>query len=130
MGQTVSKSCTPPPLCLRDCLANGHIDLAKYRLYSKRKCDDEEYIDIATQQKMYLKRKIGNEEGPKKKKSCHSCRTVKCHPILFHAEDGNARDVTCEDSAWYCLYIVSPPEGERLNKIFRRRFRLPYSVFI
>ena len=128
MGQTISKSYTPPPLCLRDCLIDGHIDLAKYRLYSKRTYDDE-YVDVENLQKENLKRKAYNEEGPTKKKAAHN-RSVKRHPILFHTDDGQVRDVTFKDSTWYCLYIVSPPEGKRLNAMFRRRFRLPYSVFL
>ena len=45
MDQTISNSHTPPPLCLCDFLFNGHIDLVKYHLYSKKIYNDEGYID-------------------------------------------------------------------------------------
>ena len=55
---------------------------------------------------------------------------MKRHPILWRSEDGNVRDVTFTDSTWYCLYVLSPPKGKRLNDIFRRRFRVPYTEFL
>ena len=45
MGQDISKAYTPPPLSLWDCLLDGHNNLAKYRLYSKRN-KTHGYIDI------------------------------------------------------------------------------------
>ena len=124
MGQAISQSCTPPPLGLRDCLVNGTIDLAKYRLYSKRTHDDEDIFNE-------FKRKMiaENDDGPKRKKTtCY--RSVKRHALLHHTDDGKVRDVNFKDSTWYCLYLRCPPEGERLNAMFRRRFRVPYSVFV
>ena len=45
MGNEISQAYTPPPLTLRDCLVDGQIDLARYRLYAKRTYEDE-YEDI------------------------------------------------------------------------------------
>ena len=50
--------------------------------------------------------------------------------MLFHADDGQARGASFKCSTWHCLHAASPPEDKRLNAIFRRRFRLPCSVFL
>ena len=44
MGQDVSKSITPPPLSLQDCLINGQIDIIRY-IYYRSKIDDMIKID-------------------------------------------------------------------------------------
>ena len=124
MGQDISKSYTPPPISFQDCLVNGQIDLGRYRLYSKRTNSDTDYINTGV-----LKRKSNHEEDRSTKRTKHS-RSIKRHPIMLHSDDGTARSVNYKDSVWYCLYVSSPPEGTRLNKFFRRRFRLPYSEFI
>ena len=52
-------------------------------------------------------------------------------PSLCRADDGSTlREATFEDSTWFRLYIQIPPVGKRLLKIFRQRFRIPYSEFI
>ena len=127
MGQSISKAYTPPPLSLRDCLVDGQIDLAKYRVYSKRTYGND-FIDTNGMMKNMKRKANAKPCGPKKRKRYK--RSVKRHPILLRTEDGNLRDVTFTDSTWYCLYILSPPEGKRLNDIFRRRFRVPYSEFL
>ena len=77
MGQNISSSYTPPPISLHDCLIDGQIDLAKYRIYSKRTYDDD-YIPTDD-----LKRKSNDDEhGPSKRTKY--CRSVKRHPILLH----------------------------------------------
>ena len=45
MVQQNCKSYTPPPLSLQDCLVDGRIDPARYRMYSK-KMYTSDYIDI------------------------------------------------------------------------------------
>ena len=45
MGQEISQAYSPPLVSFRDCLVDGQLDLAHYRLYSKRQYDDE-YEDI------------------------------------------------------------------------------------
>ena len=127
MGHSISKAYIPPPLSLRDCLIDGQIDLARYRLYSKRTYGDD-FIDTDAMINERKRKAYDKPTGPKKRK--RQKRSIKRHPILWSTDDGNVRNVTFKDSTWYCLYICSPPEGERLNKLFRRRFRVPYSEFI
>jgi hypothetical protein len=128
MGHTISKAYTPPPLSLRDCLVNGQIDLARYRVYSKRTYGDD-YIDTDAMMNTRKRKASVDDDEPKKKKR-ETKRSVKRHPILWKTDDGKVKNVTFKDSTWYCLYVSSPPEGDRLNNLFRKRFRLPYSEFI
>ena len=101
--------------------------MARYRLYSKRTYGDD-FIDTDAMINQRKRKAYDKPTGPKKRK--RQKRSIKRHPILWRTDDGKIRNVTFKDSTWYCLYICSPPEGERLNKLFRRRFRLPYSEFI
>ena len=47
MGHNFAKAHSPPPFSLHDCLLDGRIDLACYKLYSKRNYDnDDDYKDL------------------------------------------------------------------------------------
>ena len=127
MSQNKSKSRTPPPLCLRDCLIYSQIEAARFHLYSKRTYDDEN-IDIEKFQKN-SKRKSSNKESPKKKRTKGNT-SMKRHSMLLRIDDGQIRDANFKDSSWLHLCISYPPEGKRLNTIFRRLFRVPHSNFL
>ena len=86
-------------------------------------CDDE---DIYNENKR--KRIAENNDKPKRKKTSYY-QSFKRHLLLYYVDDGKICDVNFKDSTWYCLYLRCPPEGEHLNNIFRRRFRVPYSIF-
>ena len=76
---------------------------------------------------MKRKRNEGNA-NPKKKRTK---RSVKKHlDIKVRGTNGELRDATFKDSTWHTLYIDTPPTTERRKKIFRRRFRLPYEVYL
>ena len=126
MGQDISKAYTPPPLTFRDCIVDGRINLAKFILYSTTTLDDD-YIDIDELLNKNKRKRNDSKTSSKKKKVC--VRSIKRHPILCRADDGNLREATYEDSTWWRLYIETPPTGKRLLKIFRNRFRLPYDEF-
>jgi len=126
MGQDLSKAYTPPPLTFRDCLVDGRIDVAKYMIYNESMLE-EELLD-SNEVSNNNKRKLSHEDSDtstKKKK-----RSIKRYPFLCRADDGSLREATFKDSSWYRLYLQDPPVGKRLLKIFRRRFRIPYSVFV
>jgi len=105
MGQEISKSYTPPPLTLRDCLVDGQIDLTRYRLYARRVYDNE-YTDEIISQK---KRQRYELESKKRK----VIRSVKRHHIEVRKKDGSMRKLTFEDSTWYNLYINSAQDSDR-----------------
>ena len=122
MGQEISQSYTPPPLTLRDCIIDGQIDLARYRLYARRVYENEYEHSRITNAK-----KIDDDEAESKAKKL---RSVKRHTIQVPNKDGTLRNLTFKDSTWYNLYINSPQDSNRKLKIFRRRFRLPYNEFL
>ena len=57
-------------------------------------------------------------------------RSVKRHKVFVRDTDGHLREVTPEDTLWYQLYVAQPPKSERMLKLFRLRFRMPYSSFV
>ena len=126
MGQDISKAFTPPPLTFRDCLIDGRIDVAKYMIYSQS-IIEEETLDIEEFSNTN-KRKCYDQDSVTS--SNKKARSTKRFPILCRADDGSIREATFEDSTWYRLYIQVPPVGKRLLKIFRKRFRIPYSEFV
>ena len=124
MGNDISQAYTPPPLSLRDCLVDGQIDLARYRLHAKRQYEDE-YQDI---HQTRLSNNNNNEQSSKKRQK--TTRSVKRHKIQIRDKDGNVRYATCKDSTWHTLYIATPPTSNRRLKQFRRRFRIPHDKFL
>ena len=126
MGQEISQAYSRPPLSLRDCLVDGKLDLARYRLYSKRQYDDE-YEDIH-QTRLNKRKKVSYPPKSNHKKVKRSVK--KHHDIQVRGKDGNVRNATFEDSTWHTLYIQSPPDSKRRKKVFRRRFRLPFEIYL
>ena len=115
MGQETSKAHTPPPLSLRDCLVDGQIDLARYRMHCRRQ-HDEEYEDI---HQSILKRKKRNEANeaksyPKMKRTKRSIK--KHHDIKVRGSNGEIRHATFKDSTWHTLCINSPTKSNRRKK--------------
>ena len=127
MGNDISEAFTPPPLSLHDCLVDGQIDLARYRVYSKRQYENEYEEDI--HQSNLNKRKKASY--PPKTNHKKIKRTVKKHhDIKVRGKDGHVRNATFRDSTWHTIYINSPPDSKRRKKVFRRRFRLPYEIYL
>ena len=58
MGQEISQSYTPPPLTLRDCIIDGQIDLARYRLYARRVYENEYEHSRITNAKKFMMMKL------------------------------------------------------------------------
>ena len=130
MGQDISKAHTPPPLSFRDCLVDGRINMARYMVYSQsifeEDFNDVEDILISNRKK----RNHDNENVAASNKKTRKRRSIKRYPIMCRGDNGSLREATYHDSTWYRLYIEQPPVGKRLLKIFRRRFRIPYSEFV
>ena len=126
MGQDISKAFTPPPLTFRDCFVDGCVDVAKFTIYTESM--NEEELFESNEFSNNNKRKCSQEESVTT--SSKKARSIKKHPFLCRANDGSLHEATPEDSTRYCLYLQQPPVGRRLLKIFRRRFRIPYSVFV
>ena len=131
MGQDISKAYTPPPLSFRDCLVDGRIDIARYMVYSQSQQIDEDSEELEELlPSNFKKRNIEINDTYSRKKARRTPRSIKRFPILCRADDGSLRVATTEDSTWFLLYIAVPPVGERLLKLFRKRFRLPYNNFL
>ena len=127
MGQDFAKAHTPPPLSFRDCLIDGRIDLARYKLYSKRNYEDDyDHLNSFLYEKKRKRDTKPKSTNKKKRKQ----RSVKRHSILWRNDDGTMRNATSKDSSWYTLYIETPPSNERLKGMFRNRFRVPYNEFV
>ena len=126
MGQDISKSITPPPLTLTDCLVNGQIDTVRYTYYRRRKDDiqNSNYIisNITSKKRIF-------DALPTSKK-LNTKRSVKRHKLLIRDDDGQLIEQTLKDSHWYKLYVQNSPRNTRIAKHFRLRFRLPYANFI
>ena len=45
-------------------------------------------------------------------------------------EDGSIRELKPEDTIWYLIYVLNPPQSDRMKAIFCTRFRLPYDEFL
>ena len=131
MGQNISKSISPPPLTLQHCLVDGELDLARY-VYFKRRSDelDSSFTDKMFSYNSKKRRYYDIDDEDCSKKSNESHRSVKKHKLLVRNHDGNLRELKPEDTLWYLLYVSNPPMNERMHKLFRNRFRVPYSMFL
>ena len=79
--------------------------------------------------KKLVESKSNNKESPKKKRTKGNT-SMKRHSMLLRIDDGQIRDANFKDSSWLHLCISYPPEGKRLNTIFRRLFRVPHSKIL
>ena len=128
MGQDISKSITPPPLTLQDCLTNGQIDLPRYLYYRRR--SNHLIHTISGNRKLLQKKRKCNHLDLTQHKKQKKIRSVKKYKMMVRDRDGLLRELLPIDTLWYLFYISNPPNTERLLKLFRRRFRLPYDTFI
>ena len=55
---------------------------------------------------------------------------MKRYKILVRDIDGSLREIKPTDTLWYLLYVNQPPTNQRMHRLFRRRFRLPYDSFL
>ena len=74
-----------------------------------------------------MKRRIIEPTIMKRRKA--NC-SVKSHQILVRDDDGSLRETLLTDTLWYILYVVQATSNDRLHKLFRSRFSMPYEMFI
>ena len=131
MGSTISKDFIPPPLTLRDCLNHdGTVNLSCYIYYSRR-CDElDSFFDDRFIFGSNIKKRKYDEVDTNSFSTCRSNRSVKKHKLLVRTSDGGTRELKPEDTIWYMLYTANEPRDDRMKKLFRLRFRLPYFDFL
>ena len=128
MGQDISKSITPPPLSLTDCMVNGKIDIPQYKYY-RRWLDDMDDNNVFINFNHNLNQnKIGSSKSNRKREQRH--RAVKRNKLLVRNDDGSLRELRPKDTLWYALHVNKPPRNQQLDDQFRMRFRLPYESFV
>jgi len=65
-------------------------------------------------------------EPPKKKQKARSCKSL-C-PYYYDAK-GNIHLIKPRSTVWYLAYVLGLPQG-KLHDKFRKRFRMPHTVFL
>ena len=119
---------TPPPLTLRDCLVNGNISLSRYYYYRKHL---DSYSEAIEREETLCSNKRKRKIVVQKPKAVNKRqRLVKRHKLMVRDEDGSLREIKPVDTLWYLLYVSNPPTSQRMSKLFRLHFRLPYQSFI
>ena len=127
MGQDISKSITPPPLTFQDCLVNDQIDLPRYLYYCRR---SDNMQNALYHRRMLSKKRQCQHFHVSPNKRQKTQRSVKKHKLMVRDKDGLLREMVPTDTLWYLLYISNPPNNQRMLKLFRNRFRLPYDSFV
>ena len=128
MGQGLSTAINPPPLTLQHCLVDGVIDVGRYIYYRRRYNDANESINYRHRRAPNKWKRRMIEPTIRKRRKAN--RSVKSHQILVRDDDGSLRETLPTDTLWYMLYVVQAPANDRLHKLFRSRFRMPYESFI
>ena len=128
MGTNFSKDVTLPPLTLQDCLLNGRINITKYYWY-RRQC---EFRQKSLRRVDYLRKKKRKHEcnNTSRKVRQKQVRSVKKHKLIVRDSNGELREIRCEDTLWYILYVAHPLTSTRMENLFRLRFRMPYDSFL
>lgn len=128
MGNNIAKSIIPPPLSLQACLVDGRLDIARYLYYRRR----QEWINNSSKALFQInkKRKHENIATSSVSNIPSQQRSTKRYKLTVRDRNGSIREIKPEDTLWYLLYVATPPSSERLCRLFRTRFRLPYTSFI
>ena len=100
-------------------------------MYYRRKRDQHLRSRSSDDARRKRKRKINHVHFTSKsrKRTCYY-RSVKKHDLIVRDADGSLRTLRPEDTNWYILYVLNPPSNERMAKLFRLRFCIPYSSFL
>ena len=128
MGQDISKSITPPPLSLQDCIVNGQINVSRYVYYRKQTNGVGINDNVMTMDLSKKRLRDNDETGTSSKR--RKRRSVKKHKLLVRDDNGEIRELKPKDTMWYQIYVMNGPFNSRIAKKFRMRFRMPYDSFI
>ena len=63
-------------------------------------------------------------------KYCQAPCSVKRYKLLVCDNDGSLCEIKPTNTLWYLLYVKDPPCNNRMAKLFRFRFCLPYNEFM
>ena len=133
MGQDISKILYPPPLTFRQCFIDNKFCVYRYYFYRQRMEEEDRIFQMRMDFfNISKKRKFDDVSADSNSNSSSSyshSRSVKKHKLLVRADDGSLRALAPTDTLWYLLYVKTSPQDDRLKKIFRARFRIPYFYF-
>ena len=132
MGQNNSKPFYPPPTTFQQCFVEGKLCIYRYYLYRRRQDEIESMVKFNFDMLSAIrKRKFdAMQKSDNTKSVAKKSRTVKKHKLYVRNDDGSLRPLTPTDTLWYMLYVKDVPHDDRLKRIFRTRFRIPYFYFI
>ena len=120
----MSSSTLPPPLSLRNCYADGVLDVIRYCNYSKKR---RQIHSNHLLPKSMTNKNLGRKTKPvDMSMKRQRYRSVKKHETLVRDPSGSLREIKPIDTSWRMLHIESSPRKNSLRKLFRRRFRLPH----
>ena len=132
MGQDISTAFNPPPLSLRQCFIDDKFSLPHYLIYRRRRnAANQRFQNMISLLNQRKKRKFDDlDQWTSSSLSSYvHTRTVKKHRLMVRSESGDLREILPKDTLWYLLYVQSPLQNNRLKKMFRIRFRIPYCFF-
>jgi hypothetical protein len=119
------------PRTLFECRSlDGSLNANLYMQFQNRQRDEMFARSVAQQAEwdridMALKAKEATTTFPKEK------ATRERHPLTYPGDDGERLLYTYRMSNWYRHYIDRPQiENPKFQRVFRRRFRLPYDCFL
>ena len=131
MGNEISSS-IPPSLSLSDTLIDGDLDLTRYYMH-KRNLRLKEFQRTSLNALIHRKRKIMNNllgtDNDLTKNSIRKKRSKKNH-LWIRDSNGELKKCMPTDSLWFKLYLDGANVTPYGCKLFRRRFRLPFYIFM
>ena len=132
MGQDNSKPFYPPPTSFQQCFNDNELCIYKYYLYRRRQDEIENMVKFQFDMFSRIKKRKHDEicESLPEKSINKKHRSVKKNKLFVRCDNGSLRLLTPHDTIWYMLYVKSEPHDDKLKRIFRTRFRIPYFYFI
>ena len=105
----MSSSALPPSLSLRECCADGSLDVIRYHRHSKKK-RHANGSHLALQSTMSKNRGRNTKHVDVSMKRQRS-RSAKKNKILLRDLSGSIREIKPTDTLWYVLRIESSPRS-------------------
>ena len=112
------------PESLLQCLNEaGEIDAVLYNQYQDR-VDDEVRAKLAAAKAAKARKK--ERRGKKRPRMSPKASNF----MKMNQETGKMEPMRPEDSTWFALYVANAPSTPRQLMKFRRRFRMPYRMYL
>ena len=112
------------PLSILQYFINEKVNINLYMAYQRRinwLKDDKESDS---------KPKVKVQAAMIQSKYCQAPCSVKRYKLLVCDNDGSLCEIKPTNTLWYLLYVKDPPCNNRMAKLFRFRFCLPYNEFM